>query len=223
MLRNPVYAGYVRHKTVKYKGEHEAIVPEKLWNREQEILDSRKCDTRRNSTRHLHPLAGLIFCGNCNSHMSPTYTYNHKRKYTYYFCQQNARSGENKCPLKRVPAGDIEEAILRQLSRLFQMPTLMHVTLSSLRQKEAEKRKQYSARLTELESLWEKGSPVVMNLSKSDATALRPIEEEMYRLRTRLAAMKESINENDILKAMQDINGLGTFSSPVKSTNWYGG
>lgn len=214
MLRNPIYGGYVRHKTVKYKGEHEAIVPEELWNRVQEILDSRKCGTLRNSAKHLHPLAGLIFCGNCNSHMSPTYTYNHKRKYTYYFCQQNARSGENKCPLKRVPAGDIEEAILRQLSRLFRMPTLMHVTLSSLRQREVEARKQCSARLEELESLWEKGSPVVMSLSKSDAMALRPVEEEMCQLRTKLAAMKEPIDENDILKAMQDISGLWNFLFP---------
>ena len=48
--------------------------------------------------------------------MGLTYTQKGARRYTYYHCARDAKRAVSRCPLKRVPAGDIEKVVLEQLS-----------------------------------------------------------------------------------------------------------
>ena len=60
--------------------------------------------------------------------MGLTYTQKGARRYTYYHCAKDAKRAVRRCPLKRVPAGDIEKVVLEQLSAVFRTPTLVSQT-----------------------------------------------------------------------------------------------
>ena len=60
--------------------------------------------------------------------MGLTYTQKGPRRYTYYHCAKDAKRAVSRCRLKRVPAGDIEKAVLEQLSAVFRTPTLVSRT-----------------------------------------------------------------------------------------------
>ena len=60
--------------------------------------------------------------------MGLTYTQKGARRYTYYHCARDAKRAVSRCPLKRVPAGDIEKVVLEQLSAVFRTPTLVSQT-----------------------------------------------------------------------------------------------
>lgn len=55
------------------------------------------------------------------------------RHYTYYICQKDTRRTVSRCPLKRIPAGDIEQAVIEQLSAVFRTPTLVAKTFFAAR------------------------------------------------------------------------------------------
>ena len=57
--------------------------------------------------------------------MTTTYTRKRDRTYRYYLCGHAAKNGRDACPLRRVPAGDVEETVLQQLRALFQDPALL--------------------------------------------------------------------------------------------------
>ena len=57
--------------------------------------------------------------------MSPTHTRRGGRLYRYYVSQTVLKGGANDCPVQRVPAGEIEAAIIDKLRVLFQSPELL--------------------------------------------------------------------------------------------------
>ena len=62
LLQNPLYVGKVRHREVIYAGEHEAIIPEQLWNKVQGQLRA-NCEVRRTGSNAKSPslLVGLLY------------------------------------------------------------------------------------------------------------------------------------------------------------------
>ena len=70
----------------------------------------------------------MVRCGHCDGAMGLTYTQKGPRRYTYYHCAKDAKRAVSRCPLKRVPAGDIEKVVLEQLSAVFRTPTLVSQT-----------------------------------------------------------------------------------------------
>ena len=60
--------------------------------------------------------------------MGLTYTQKGPRRYTYYHCAKDAKRAVSRCPLKRMPAGDIEKVVLEQLSVVFRTPALVSQT-----------------------------------------------------------------------------------------------
>jgi site-specific DNA recombinase len=86
--------------------------------------------------------------------MGPTYSRKNDRQYTYYICQKDAKRAVSRCPLKRVPAGDIEQAVVEQLSAVFRTPTLVAKTYFAAREIEnAEKERLIRQRLQLEENL----------------------------------------------------------------------
>jgi hypothetical protein len=62
LLQNPIYIGKIRHRDTIYEGEHEAIIPQQLWERVQERLKTNGINrqTGRN-TKSPSLLVGLIY------------------------------------------------------------------------------------------------------------------------------------------------------------------
>ena len=139
MLNNPAYVGLIRHKDQTFPGEHEAIIDRSLWDEVQESL-AKNCTARGNTTRAKTPsmLRGLIRCGHCGTAMGVTYSQKAEKRYRYYLCVRAGKNGYDTCPVKNVPAGEVEKAVLAELRRIFQAPEVLTEAFRVIRRREQE-------------------------------------------------------------------------------------
>ena len=124
------------HKGQSHPGEHEAIVSADLWDKVHAILGEspRK---RAGSTRAQTPalLKGLIF-GPTGHAMAPTHTRKAGRLYRYYVSTAVLKQGRDACPVGRVPAGEVEAAVIGQVRRLLTTPEIVVRTWRAAREQD---------------------------------------------------------------------------------------
>jgi len=126
LLNNRTYIGEIAYKGENYPAEHEALIDRNTWNKTQNILsENSRTKMSKARVKLISPLSGVIRCGHCNSSMGITYTNKGNRRYSYYICEKDTKRAVSQCPVKRVPAGDIEKAVLRQLGAVFRTPTII--------------------------------------------------------------------------------------------------
>ena len=125
LLNNRVYIGEAVHKGEAYPGEHEAIISADLWQRAHAIMGESP-RMRANQTRLSGPslLRGLIFSPNGDA-MSPSHTRKGDRLYRYYVTQSVLKRGPGTCPVGRVPAAEIETAVIERLRGFLRAPELI--------------------------------------------------------------------------------------------------
>ena len=125
LFRNRVYIGEAVHKGTAYPGEHEAIIPRALWDKVHAILrgNSRK---RAANTRAQTPalLKGLIF-GPTGCALTPTHTRKGGRLYRYYIATDLLKHDAAACTVRRVPAAEIEGAVVDQVRGLLRAPEMI--------------------------------------------------------------------------------------------------
>ena len=115
------------HKGTVYQGEHKAIISQELWDKVHAILrDSPRRRAARSRAQTPALLKGLIF-GPTGCAMSPTHTRKGGRLYRYYVSQSVLKHGPNACPVGRVPADEIETAVVAQLRGLLRAPEIVPV------------------------------------------------------------------------------------------------
>jgi site-specific DNA recombinase len=155
LLNNRVYIGQAVHKGQNYPGEHKAIIEQRLWDRVHAILQQsprKRAATTRSQTPAL--LKGLIFGPNGEA-MSPTHTRKGGKLYRYYISQHLLKgrtaeegqgagasglqrtNGEQDAggpsrshsrlgpPIRRVPAGEIEAAVIAQMREHLKSPEVI--------------------------------------------------------------------------------------------------
>jgi site-specific DNA recombinase len=129
VLTNCTFRGLVEHEGEHYKGEHEAIIDERLWDEVQRTLTSGLGRQRKQPTRETNALLHkLIRCGHCGKAMTHSYTRRRGKLYRYYVCGTAAKLGYDACPIRTVPAGDIETAVLDHLRTILSSPELVAQT-----------------------------------------------------------------------------------------------
>ena len=114
VLKNRIYLGEVSHKGQAYKGQHDAIIDQDLFEAANELL----ARNRSNIILGLHAehpslLVGLV----CDSHgrrMLADHAAKRGKRYRYYASQ---RSEDCREKLLRVPAGDLEAIVLAHLRK----------------------------------------------------------------------------------------------------------
>jgi len=132
-LNNKTYLGLVAHEGETYKGEQEAIVPQQLWDDVQSTLALGVCRRRNQETHETKALLrGIIRCGHCGKAMIPSYTRRRNKIYRYYICGGAAKSGYDTCPIRCIPAGAIEDAVLTQLRLILGSPEIVAQTYNML-------------------------------------------------------------------------------------------
>ena len=125
ILNNRVYIGEAVHKGVSYPGEHQAIIDRKLWDQAHAILKEnprRRAASARAQTPAL--LKGLLF-GPDGAAMSPTHTRKAGRLYRYYISQTAMKRGTQACPVKQIPAAEIERIVIEQIRSLLRTPEVI--------------------------------------------------------------------------------------------------
>ena len=69
-------------------------------------------------------LKGLIY-GPDGAAFSPTHTKKRGKLYRYYISQTILKHGAGSCPIGRVPAGEIETAVIDQVRAVFRQPEII--------------------------------------------------------------------------------------------------
>ena len=192
ILNNHTYVGEVNYKGEIYPGEHEALVSREQWNRVQQMLiENARTGRGRPKKERYAMLKGMIRCGHCGGAMSPTYSVRRGKQYNYYACLKDSKAAERACPIRTVSAGDIEQAVLRELGTLFQTPTFISLTASNSGMRVADVR----AALGEVSSLWDKLFPAererLLHLLVEQVT----IYEDGIKLKVKTNGMKSLIKE----------------------------
>ena len=126
LLNNRTYLGELRHKEQWYQAEHAPIVDRKSWDDAHAIL-STNGRVRGNAARATVPflLKGIVF-GNDGRALSPWHTTKRNgRRYRYYIPQRDAKEHAGASGLPRLPAAELESAVLDQLRAILRAPDLL--------------------------------------------------------------------------------------------------
>ena len=125
LLSNRTYVGEVEHKGAAYPGEHEALVNRATWDKVHTILAENR-HRRASRTRAVTPalLKGLIV-GPDGKAMAPSHTRRRGRLYRFYRTATSLKLGHGACPIRAVPAGDVEAAVINQVRALLRAPEVI--------------------------------------------------------------------------------------------------
>jgi len=138
LLNNRAYIGEAVHKGESYPGEHAAIIDRGTWERVHTILqESPRKRAARTRAETPSLLRGLLY-GPDGAAFSPTHTRKGGRLYRYYVSQTVLRHGAGACPVGRLPAGEIEAAVIDQLRAVFRQPEIIVGTWKAARQHDPE-------------------------------------------------------------------------------------
>jgi site-specific DNA recombinase len=160
ILHNRVYIGEAVHKGENYPGEHKAIIDAATWAKVHTILQisprQRAARTRADTPALLK---GLLF-GPDGAAFSPTHTRKGGRLYRYYVSQSVLKHGAGSCPVGRVPAGEIEAAVIDQLRAVFRQPEIVAGAWKAARAQDDEiTEADARAALQQLDPLWDELFP----------------------------------------------------------------
>ena len=124
LLRNRIYLGELSHKGNWYPGAHPPIIDRALWDKVHAVLakdsHARSVETKiRSRTDAL--LRGLLYAPS-GERMYPTYSRKNGRKYHYYVSKSEARFGAPGKSYERLPAPEIESAVVAQIRTVLTSP-----------------------------------------------------------------------------------------------------
>lgn len=113
LLKNPIYTGKIRHGKEIYPDQHEAIIDEATWQEAQKLLQAHHVNPALRGRGKQHILTGLIYNAD-GDRLTPSSTNRHGKRYRYYIASEASRSRDVGL-VTRLPAGDIEELVIRHL------------------------------------------------------------------------------------------------------------
>ena len=161
LLNNRTYVGEVEHKGAAYPGQHEAIIERDTWNKVRAILaeNSRR---RASRTRAAIPalLKGLII-GPYGKAMAPSHTGRRGRLYQFYRTATSLKLRHDACPIRAVPAGEVEATVINQVRVLLRSPEIVvRVWRAAQLDGEAIDEREVIEALQRLDPLWHQLFPV---------------------------------------------------------------
>src|SRR3979411_1915329 len=134
LLNNRVYVGEAVHKGTAYPGEHQAIIDRALWDRVHAVLRESPRKRAANSRAQTPALLkGLIF-GPTGRAMTPAHTRKGGKLYRYYVSTDVLKRDAEACTVRRIPAAEIERAVVDQLRGLLRAPDIVVRTWKAARQ-----------------------------------------------------------------------------------------
>jgi DNA invertase Pin-like site-specific DNA recombinase len=204
LIGNRVYLGQAVHKGVAHPGEHEPIVPQALWDRTHAAKAEgprKRAAKARAQTPAL--LKGLLF-GPTGAAMSPTHTRKGGRLYRYYVSQSVLRQGRGACPIARVPAGEIEAAVIDQLRILLRTPEVVVATWRAARKITSDiTEAEVSDALYQLDPLWNELFPAEQARIVQLVVERIDVREQGISLRLRTGGLASFVQESGTTQRKQ--------------------
>ena len=119
MLRSPIYIGKTKYGGELFEGIHKSIISKEVFDWAQKYHKKRFLTDR---PRTDYSFAGIVKCGECNSHMTPTYAYRDKKgerkRYNYYRCTKTIHNDWYSCSVKQINSDRLEKYVFENLDRI---------------------------------------------------------------------------------------------------------
>jgi site-specific DNA recombinase len=107
------------------------------------------------------------------------------------------------CPIKRIPVGELEKAVLEQLGAIFRTPTMLADVYFKVKGMEEEYHRELAGKAAALEKRMEDQK------TNMDAAGMRETATELFPLKKQLQEWNKSVAaEQDIFTAFEDIHTL---------------
>ena len=129
ILRNPHYLGLIKHKKDSYPGEHPAIIQREIWDKIQALLDDHLQGKRRQPRSTTESLFTGILFDAAGTRYTPTHANKNGRRYRYYTSQAVIKKTEKGSTPARIPAHDLEAAVVDRILDWLQTPTQLLAAL----------------------------------------------------------------------------------------------
>ena len=127
LLGNRTYLGELRHKEQWYQAEHLPILDRNVWDNVHAILATNG-RSRANATRATTPflLKGIVF-GHDGRALTPWHSTKKTtgKRYRYYLPMRDIKEHAGASGLPRMPAAELESAVLDQLRNILRAPNLL--------------------------------------------------------------------------------------------------
>jgi hypothetical protein len=138
VLTSPVFVGELHWGENVNESAHAPLVDVELWRKAKAILDERGALASERQTGQIgkvsyekkggvaeeHLFRGMVRCSHCGCLMSCSWASGRITRVNYYECAHN-RAYKGDCPVRRVNAKSLEDALLSELFRTFQHPWRM--------------------------------------------------------------------------------------------------
>ncbi len=161
LLNNRTYLGELRHKEQWYQAQHLPIIECDLWAKVHAILTANG-RVRGNATRAKVPylLKGIVF-GSDGRALSPWHTTKKNgRRYRYYIPQRDTKEHAGASGLPRLPAVELESAVLDQLRAILRAPELIGEVLPQATKLEPTlDEAKVTVAMTQLDAIWDQLFP----------------------------------------------------------------
>jgi DNA invertase Pin-like site-specific DNA recombinase len=138
ILQNRIYLGEIEHQGHIYAGEHQPVVPRKLWEEVQARLKSNN-RAHRDGARAAMPslLVGLIFDEDGNR-FTPAHAVKNGKRYRYYVSQFAIKNpGSSHASRSRIPGAEVETLVISKLKDFLGSPHAVLDALSARKEKAA--------------------------------------------------------------------------------------
>ncbi len=121
LLQNRTYLGFIRYQQLQkksngsrdvsadtqwYKGKHEAIISEELFEKCQQVRARAATHHLATPKAQIYPLSGILFCGYCQNKMRAQRLHG----YRYYRCRARELGGD--CQQQGIMATEIEQQLV---------------------------------------------------------------------------------------------------------------
>jgi site-specific DNA recombinase len=200
-LTNRRYVGEVMHQGQAYPGEHEAIIDRRTWDRVHVLLgENRRYRATQTRKKTAAILKGILRCGSCGKPMAPAQTTARRgRRYQYYVCHAASKNGHDTCPVKSVPAREIEGAVFDYLRALFADPEMVARTFRATEAQTAEERGTLTREKAAIEKRLDDLRKTIGRLVRTTSgKAVGALAEELRRLNEEYAEAERQLREVEV-------------------------
>jgi site-specific DNA recombinase len=127
--RNRIYRGEIVHKDQVYPGQHEAIIPQDLWDAVQAVRDrNRRSNTTTPRARAKNPLLGLLVDVEGRAYQA-VFTSKAGTRYRYYVSRRPKEVSAETAPMVRLPADELELRVADRIRTLLTSPQALSDSL----------------------------------------------------------------------------------------------
>lgn len=236
VLTTPLYLGQISYGGKVYKGQHEALISQEIFDKARARFSSLKWQPQpvqagigqKSPFQSVHILGGILWCGRCGARYFASGNYSghgEKKKYwPYYACYSRAKSNKKmvkdpKCRNDRWPVAKLDAIILEQIRQLTLDPAALEAAAHPACEVESEKKRELlQARLDELNGQMEK----LLDLCLSGAATTAFVSGRLGRMQAELDALGAELDALDDAEPEQALGAAASVLSNAAVVIDYG-